>query len=363
MSALRLAAVSFAATTFATALATTARAQTAGSADAAVKTAPTIDAALYSTRGDEKAHLLRLPDLEPIASYDTGAGAHELAISADGRYALGSAYGGPGPGHQPADHRIFVLDLPAGTRARMVELDGAKRPNDLAFLGSSTVAMGTIEMPPRLLRLDAATGAVETFDLEHKTNHMLALSPDGKSCFVSHVIPGGVTRFDVSAGKAAGHARVPDGAEGIACAARGEDLHVWVGCARTDKIVVVDGRTLEVLHELARPGFPFRVKASPDGSCIAVSCPKSGEVVIHDAAEPLREPAVVDVRAEFAESAPTSIAWSPDGTLVLAVVNGATDHVVAIDAKTAKITARVEAAGPIADALTAGRVQPPASSR
>lgn len=360
MSALRLAAVSFAATAT---IATTSLAQTAASAEAPAKTAPTVDAALYSTRGDDKAHLLRLPDLAPIATYDAGAGAHELAISADGRYALGSAYGGPGPGHQPADHRIFVLDLPAGTRARMVELDTAKRPNDLAFLGESTLAMGTIEMPPRLLRLDAATGALETFDLEHKTNHMLALAPDAKTCFVSHVIPGGVTRFDVAAGKAVGYARVPDGAEGIACVARGEDLHVWIGCARTDKLVVVDGRTLEVLHELARPGFPFRVKASPDGSRIAVSYPKSGEVVIHDAAEPKREPAVVDVRAEFAESAPTSIAWSPDGTLVLAVVNGPTDHVIAIDAKTAKITAKAEAAGPIADALTAGRVQAPKTTR
>jgi hypothetical protein len=328
------------------------------------KPVATVDAVLYSTRGDEKVHLLRLPDLAPLATYDAGAGAHELAISADGRFALGSAYGGPGKGHQPADNRVFVLDLPAGTRARMVDLGATKRPNDVAFLGAGTTAMVTTEAPPQLLRLDAATGTVEQFPLEHKANHMLALAPGAASCFVSHVMPGGITRFDVAAGKPAGYARLPDGAEGIACVARGEHVHVWVGCARSDVVAVVDGSTLAVLHELARPGFPFRVKASPDGARVAISCPKSGEVVIHDAADCKRAPAVVDVRAAAdADVAPTSIAWSPDGKLVLAVVNGAQDRVVAIDAATAKVVAQVEAAGPIADALAAGRVQPPATVR
>ena len=41
------------------------------------------------------------------------------------------------------------------------------------------------------------------------------------------------------------------------------------------------------------------------------------------------------------------------------VANGETDHVVAIDVATAKVTAKVVAAGKIADALAAGRVQAP----
>jgi len=102
---------------------------------------PTIPAVLYSTHGDEKVHLLSLPELKPLHVYDAGAGAHELAISADGRYALGSAYGGPGKGHQPVDHRVFVLDLPSGKRSRMVDLGASKRPNDLAFVGATTTAL------------------------------------------------------------------------------------------------------------------------------------------------------------------------------------------------------------------------------
>jgi hypothetical protein len=320
---------------------------------------PTIAAALYSTRGDDTVHLLSLPDLQPLHSYDAGAGAHELAISSDGRWALGSAYGGPGPGHQPADNRVFVLDLPAGKRHRIIDLGSIKRPNDLAFLGTTTTAVATTEVPAQLLRLDAESGVVEAFPLTHKTNHMLALAPDHRSCFVSHVMPGGVTRFDLSTGTTSAHGALPVGAEGIACTGTGDQLRLWVGCNRAGKLVVVDGTTLKVLHEVERPGFPLRVKASPDGAKVAVSCPLSGEVVLYDGKDH-QQATTVDVSAQLGTKVqPTSIAFSPDGMQLLVVANGETDHVVAIDVASAKVTAKVVAAGKIADALAAGRVQAP----
>jgi YVTN family beta-propeller protein len=321
--------------------------------------APTIAAVIYATRGSDQVHLLSLPDLQPLHSYDAGAGAHELAISADGRWALGSAYGGPGPGHQPVDNRVFVLDLPAGKRHRMIDLGASKRPNDLAFLGTTATAVATTEVPAQLLRLDAETGAVQAFPLTHQTNHMLALAPDHRSCFVSHVMPGGVTRFDLTTGTTSAHGALPVGAEGIACTGSGEELRLWIGCNRAGKLVVVDGATLKVLHELERPGFPLRVKAAPGGARVAVSCPMSGEVVLYDGKDP-QQATTIDLRAQLeAKVQPTSIAFSPDGTQLLVVANGETDHVVAIDVATAKVTARVVAAGPIADALAAGRVQAP----
>ena len=319
----------------------------------------TIAAAIYSTRGDNRVHLVALPDLRPLHVYDAGAGAHELAISADGRWALGSAYGGPGQGHQPADNRVFVLDLPAGKRHRIIDLGTSKRPNDLAFLGTTTTAVATTEVPAQLLRLDAESGAVQAFALEHKTNHMLALAPDHRSCFVSHVMPGGVTRFDLTTGTTSAHGTLPVGAEGIACTGTGDALRLWIGCNRAGKLVVVDGTTLKVLHELERPGFPLRVKASPDGTRVAVSCPLSGEVVIHDAKDP-QQVTTIDLRAQLELAVqPTSIAFSPDGKQLLVVANGETDHVVAIDVASAKVTAKLVAAGPIADALVAGQVQAP----
>ena len=325
------------------------------------KAPATIAAALYSTRGDDKVHLVSLPELKPLATYDAGAGAHELAISADGRWALGSAYGGPGKGHLPADNRVFVLDLPAGKRAHMVDLGAVKRPNDIAFLGSSSEAVLTTEVPAQLLRLDAATGKFTAFALEHRTNHMLALSPDAKTCFVSHVAPGGITRFDLGSNTAKAHAALPTGAEGIACS--GDGKRVWVGCNRSSKLVVVDSETLAVVQEVERGGFPLRVKGSLDGKLVAVSCPLSGEVVLYDAADATKAQ-VIDLRKAIGEEvSPTSIAFAADSTLLVVVANGEPYHVLAIEVATGKVVADIEAAGPIADALAAGRIQTPAPAK
>lgn len=326
--------------------------------------AETVPALLYSTRGDERVHLLSLPELRPIHRYEAGAGAHELAISADGRWALGSAYGGPGAGHQPPDSRVFVLDLPAGTRHQMVDLGATKRPNDLVFVGGSAVALVTTEVPAQVLRLDAARGTFTAWPLAHRTNHMLALAPDAATCFVSHVLPGGLTRLDPATGRELAHAALPVGAEGLAAVQIGGKTRVWVGCNRASKLVVVDGDTLAIEHELPCEGFPLRVKATPDGRHVAVSCPKSGEILVYATATPTIAPRRIDLGTLLdAEVAPTSLAFSPDGTLLLAVANGSPDRLVALELATGALRGSVEAAGPIADALTSGLVQAPPAVR
>lgn len=319
----------------------------------------TIAAAIYSTRGDEKAHLVSLPDLRPLAVYDAGAGAHELAISADGRWAIGSAYGGPGPRHQPADKRLYVLDLPSGTRKHLIDLGTSERPNDIAFVGSTSTAIVTTEKPAQLLRVDAALGTFTAFALEHRTNHMLALDPAATTCFVSHVLPGGLTRFDLATNRATAHLVLPDGAEGLCVGSDGKT--VWVGCNRSDKLVLVDGETMRIAQEVPCPGFPLRVKRSPDGAHVAVSKPKSGEVALYDGKDATKVRVLDLTKALGGDCAPTSLAFAPDSRTLLVVANGEPDRLCAIDVATLRVVANVDAAGPIADALAAGMVQAPAA--
>lgn len=320
-------------------------------------------AVLYSTRGDQRVHMLSLPDLKPLWAYEAGAGAHELAISADGRWAIGSAYGGPGPGHEPADNRVFVLDLPSGLRSRTIDLGASKRPNDLAFLGTTSVAVVTTEQPPQLLRLDALTGEFEAFALEHPANHMLALAGDGSACFVSHVLPGGVTRFDLTKNEVTKFNGLPVGAEGICCVGEGAAMRLWIACNRTDRLLVVDANTLKVEHSVARGGFPLRVKASPHGTYVAVSCPKTRTVVVYDAKDVSKAQTVDLSQATTADQQPTSLAWAPDNGTLLVMANGEMDRIVTIDALTAKTIGYSIADGPIADALVAGMVLPPPPKR
>lgn len=318
---------------------------------------------LYSTRGDNKVHMLDAGDLSLISSHELGVGAHELAVSPDGRWAIGTAYGGPGPGHQPADHRLAVLDLKSGKVHRTIDLAPMSRPNDAAFMPDSTHAYVTVEAPPRIVRVNAETGEQKPITLDRGTNHMLALSPDSKRLYVAHVVPGGLTVIDATTDTVLSHVPVPDGAEGPAVSP--DNAKVWVACNRSDKIVIVDAAQGTVERTIECAGFPFRLRLSPDGKTAAVSLPKSDEIALIDTADVTKvrrvnlrntnEPATALTTPAKADAAgpcmPTSLAFTPDGLRVAVVC---ASEILLIDVAQAKVVARHAADGPIADALAAG---------
>jgi DNA-binding beta-propeller fold protein YncE len=287
----------------------------------------TLAPVLYSTRGDNKVHVLAADDLRLLASIDAQAGAHELAIDSTGRFALGSAFGGPGANHQPADNRLVVIDLAAGRRHRTITLDGIQRPNDIAFLdpvhsnGDAFQAVVTAEVPQHVLLVHAETGAVRPLPLADKHGHMLALAPDAKTVYVSHVAPGSVSFVDLATGEVGRQVPVSLGAEGIAL--------------------------------------------SPDGALVAVSCPQPDEVAIFDARDAAHEVAKVrrvdtnlmDGKPIAGQMAATSIAFSPDGATLYAVCAGDEPSIVAIDVAKGAVRARVRSHGETPDALASGLIQ------
>lgn len=321
---------------------------------------PLRDGVLYSTRGDNRVHAVSLPDLAPLGAIEAGLGAHELAISTDGRWAMGSAYGGPGKGHQPADRRLVVLDLAAGKVHRTIDLGELHRPNDIAFLPGSAEAVVTVEAPPRVVKVNADTGSFAAVTLEKNAGHMLALSPDGKRVYVSHVVPGSVTIVDVAEMKVTGNFKAPAGAEGIACSPDGKRL--WIAANRSHTIAIVNTDTLETEASFECKGFPFRVKFSPDGRRVAVSCPMAGEIAVFDAADHARVARISTRQSPDDKQSPTSISFTPDGAAVVAVCDGPKPEIVLIDLAEGKVARRIASAGPTPDALTAGRMAWPVAS-
>ncbi|HZW05563.1 MAG TPA: YncE family protein [Phycisphaerales bacterium] len=322
-------------------------------------------AVLVSTRGDNAVRLFSA-DLKEIARLDAGLGAHELAVSPNGRWALGSAYGGPGQGHQPADNRLVVLDLKTGAIHKTITFPDHKRPNDIAFLPGAGVAIVTLEMPPALARVDAEAGTFAILPVAAKANHMMALSPDGAAAYIAHVMPGSVTIMNLADGKELATISTPPGAEGIACAPNGKS--VWVACNRADKLIVIDADARAVKQTIDLPGFPFRVRISPDGKTVAVSLPKSGELALIDPAKPAEprrivlsphspDPADAPAPADGkpipkpAKLVPTSIAFTADGAHIVAMCDGPSPHLVKVRIADGAVTHREPITGPIPDAL------------
>lgn len=329
-------------------------------ATAQTKSVPVV---IYSTRGDEKVHVLAADDLRLLATIDAGAGLHELAVDSSGRFLVGSAYGGPSPGHLPADKRIVIIDLSTSAVHKTVTLEDIERPNDIAFIPGTTDAYITAEAPQHLIKLNAVTGAYDKFPLRRGTGHMLSLSADAKTVYVSHVMPGYLTVFNATTNTTDKTVKLPEGAEAIATSPDGTQL--WIASHGESRISVVSTLTNEVTQSLILPGIPFRMEFSPSGKSVAVACPAANAVAFIDTATPslvrFVDTNVLEGNTIKEQQAPKAVAFSPDGSTVFAVCSGENQSIVAIDAQTYRISARVDALGPIADALTTATIQWPAS--
>lgn len=318
-----------------------------------------VSAVIYSTRGDEKVHVLAADDLRLLATIDAGAGLHELAIDSSGRYLMGSAYGGPGPGHQPADNRLVVIDLALRAVHRTIALDGVQRPNDIAFVPGTIDAFVTTEVPQHVVRVNAQTGAHTKYPLKNSAGHMVGLSKDAKTVYVSHVKPGNLSVVDAATGEVTKTVKLPDGAEGMAMSPDGRS--VWIASHQMSRISVVSCATGEITQSIICPGMPFRMKFAPGGQTLAVSCPGAGAMAMIDVAAPTKIE-FVDTNQFNGEPiakqhVPTSIAFSPDGAKVFAVCSGEEAGIIAVDVASRKLTNQAKSEGPIPDALAAGMIQ------
>jgi YVTN family beta-propeller protein len=101
--------------------------------------------------------------------------------------------------------------------------------------------------------------------------------------FVANIGSGTVTVIDLERGIKLTDIATGEGAEGIDVAPDGSE--VWVTNRAADTLSVIDPETLEILATVPCPGFPIRVRLTPDGSRVLVSAARSGEVVVFERAE------------------------------------------------------------------------------
>ena len=296
--------------------------------------------AIVSARADNAIVYIDGDDGRERARFDAGLGAHEIAVSPDGKTAVGSAYAS-GEGHKTPDQRLFVIDLAAKKVLRVIDLGGEhQRPNDMAFLPDNRHLLVTSEVNRSVLKVDTAEGKIVSVVAHGEPGgHMLALSGDGSRCFVPCVPNGRVVVIDVVKGEVVGRMDAAVGAEGVAASPDGSRL--WVANNRSQSISVFDARELKQVATLASDGFPFRARFAPDGKRVVISHPMAHEVRVYDAE---KNELIGTVRVGEGETAPTSIALSGDGTRCFAVC-AATGEVATIDLREMRVLSITPAGG------------------
>lgn len=260
------------------------------------------DTLLVGNKSDDTVWRISLEDGRRTAQFASGAGPHEIAVSADGRTALVTDYG-----QEQAGHSLTVLDL-AGDRApRRIDLGAHGRPHGLRYLPGGQ-ALVTTEASGSLLQVDPELGAVtQAIEVGDGVGHMVAVARDGRVAYLSKIAPGTVSRVDLVEGRVTHEVVAGEGAEGIEVAPDGS---VWLTNRAADTVTVHDPETLGILATLRSAGFPIRVAFTPDGRHGLVTNAKAATMTVFDVAA--RVPvATVALRPEGAESGQSMLGQGP----------------------------------------------------
>jgi YVTN family beta-propeller protein len=232
---------------------------------------------LVANKSDATVDLLDPSDGTKHATLPTGEAPHEIAVSPDGRTAVISNYGNR---EQPGSS-LTVVDVPGTRVLRTIDLGDHKRPHGLAWLSNHTLTV-TTEGSAHLLVVEPAGGSIRLeVETGQEISHMVAAT-SGRA-FVANIGSGTVTVIDLERGIKLTDIATGEGAEGIDVAPDGSE--VWVTNRAADTLSVIDPETLEILATVPCPGFPIRVRLTPDGSRVLVSAARSGEVVVFERAE------------------------------------------------------------------------------
>jgi YVTN family beta-propeller protein len=279
---------------------------------------------IVANMGDNTATLLDVATKRVVATLPTGNGAHEVAVSHDGRWAVVSNYGVRGaPGNT-----LTVIDVPAAVVTRTIDLGEFRRPHGSAFMPGDSLFVVTSEMSKAIVLVDFKQGTVVgSIPTNHPASHMLAITADARRIYTSNVADGTVSELDVPGRKFIREFNVAPAVEGIAVSPGGEQ--VWVGSNQAKTVTVLDPRAGSATGTLEGFGMPYRLAVTPDSRTVVITDPPNAVVRIVDRAT-RRDKATVKIpaegvtaNAEFPGSpSPEGIILSRDGRTAFVALQG-----------------------------------------
>lgn len=271
----------------------------------------------------------------PLATLPTGHGPHEVAVSADGRWAVVTDYGTQVPGAS-----VTVVDLGNLTVARTIRLDAWPRPHGARFLPDNVTVAVTSEVGQAVVLVDVIEGrVVGSARTGQAASHMVAVSPDGKTAYTANIMPGTLSAMAIGGDPAEARTlKVGVMTEAIGLTPDGRSA--WLGSNTTGKVFVVDLARWVVVDSVQTSGFPYRIAFTPDGATALVTNPEADQVQLVDAWS-RRTLATVPM-----PGGALGVAVTPDGRTAWITLAGA-NEVVALDLKTRSVVRRIPTgAGP-----------------
>jgi DNA-binding beta-propeller fold protein YncE len=247
-----------------------------------------------------------------------GAGPHEVAIGADGTWAVVTVYGT----REETGTRLALLDLTRGAVVRHVSLAPHTRPHGIVLLpGAGRRAVVTAEAEQRLLLVDLERDSVITaIPTGAAGSHMVAVTRDGTRAFTANIATGSMSEIDLVERRLVRQLSTAPVAEGIAVSPDGRE--VWVGSNQARTISIVDVRAGRVVATLSGVGVPYRLAFAPDGRTVAVADPEGDAVHLVDVANRRVSGSIGDL------GSPRGVQFGSDGRHLFATLGR--EHTVAV---------------------------------
>lgn len=192
---------------------------------------------------------------ELLATLATGRGPHELVVTSDGRWAIGTDYAG--------GNSLTVFDVANLQVARTIDLSDYPRPHGILLLPGEQEVIVTAEGSRNLVIVDFHRGEiVRSIDTVPNAGHMVALSGDGTVAFTSNGATNSVSVIDVVAGEQLRTIAVPARPEAITTNRSGTE--VWVGSNDDSVVTVIAANDAEVLAQWSGFDWPYRILLTRD---------------------------------------------------------------------------------------------------
>ena len=267
---------------------------------------------------------------DEVGRVSTGFAPHEVAVSADGRWAYVTDYGtGPRPGRT-----VTVVDVPGRRVAGTVDLGEHTRPHGVT-VGPDGGVWVTTEGSAHVLKLDPESRTVVlAAETGARVTHMVAVAPGHGRVYTANIGSGTVTAVDAFSGEVLAEIPTGAGAEGLAVSVDGDRIYVTNREAGT--LTEIDVASNRVTRSLEVGAFPIRVEVTPDGARALVSNAQANEVAVVG---------LEDWRVESriaVDAVPVGIEVVPDGRTAY-VANTQADRISVIDLEEGRVTGELVA--------------------
>ncbi len=216
-----------------------------------------------------------------LAAVPAGPKPHELALSADRKFAFVTNYGADTYTEtQPGGNTISVIDLRQRGNAGEIPLGDYHRPHGIER-GKSGRFYVTTDFPAAVLVVDGARRKIQqAIPVTGKLPHMIQLTADERQAWTADAGSGTVSVIDIAAKRQ--RVQIEVGGVPMGLALTPDEKTLFVATRSANTVVVVDAVTNRVKRKIGVPGEPARLALSPNGRWLYVSLIGSGEVAVLD---------------------------------------------------------------------------------